>query len=91
MNAARDLPGPVWVVKAQIHAGGRGKGGGVKVVKSLDEVDEASRAMLGMNLVTTRPAPAARKSNGSISRKAATSRVSSTSARWSTGRPSRSP
>ena len=57
MNAARDLPGPVWVVKAQIHAGGRGKGGGVKVVKSLDEVDEASRAMLGMNLVTHQTGP----------------------------------
>ena len=57
MNAARELPGPVWVVKAQIHAGGRGKGGGVKVVKSLDEVDEASRAMLGMNLVTHQTGP----------------------------------
>ena len=57
MNAARELPGPVWVVKAQIHAGGRGKGGGVKVVKSLDEVDEASRAMLGMNLITHQTGP----------------------------------
>jgi succinyl-CoA synthetase beta subunit len=52
MNVARDLGGPIWVVKAQIHAGGRGKGGGVKVSKSLDEVDANSRAILGMNLVT---------------------------------------
>jgi succinyl-CoA synthetase beta subunit len=37
LDAAKTLPGPVYVVKAQIHAGGRGKGGGVKVVKSLDE------------------------------------------------------
>ena len=42
--AAEKLGGPVWVVKAQIHAGGRGKGGGVKVVKSLDEVRDRGRA-----------------------------------------------
>ena len=43
-KAARELGGPVWVVKAQIHAGGRGKGGGVKVVKSIDDVEkEATR------------------------------------------------
>jgi len=57
MNVARDLGGPVWVVKAQIHAGGRGKGGGVKVAKSLDEVDASSRAILGMNLVTHQTGP----------------------------------
>ena len=41
-----------WVVKAQIHAGGRGKGGGVKLARSADEVREVARAMLGMTLVT---------------------------------------
>ena len=46
------LKGPIWVVKAQIHAGGRGKGGGVKVVKSIENVYEAFNNMLGMNLVT---------------------------------------
>jgi succinyl-CoA synthetase beta subunit len=50
--AARQLGGAVWVVKAQIHAGGRGKGGGVKVAKSLDEVRSASQQILGMHLVT---------------------------------------
>ncbi len=49
---AEKLGGPVWVVKAQIHAGGRGKGGGVKVVKSLDAVRKEAERMLGMNLVT---------------------------------------
>ncbi|MFQ5935400.1 MAG: ATP-grasp domain-containing protein, partial [Acidiferrobacterales bacterium] len=51
-HAASELGGAVWVVKAQIHAGGRGKGGGVKVVKSVDEVRETAAHMLGMNLVT---------------------------------------
>ena len=49
---ANDLGGPVWVVKAQIHAGGRGKGGGVKIVKSIDEVKKTAQQMLGMTLVT---------------------------------------
>jgi len=52
MEAAKRLGGPVWVVKAQIHAGGRGKGGGVKVVKSIEEVREAAKRMIGMKLVT---------------------------------------
>ena len=52
VQVAEDLGGAVWVVKAQIHAGGRGKGGGVKVVKSLDEVRQQAEAMLGMNLIT---------------------------------------
>jgi len=52
VEAARELGGSVWVVKAQIHAGGRGKGGGVKVAKSLDEVRAAAQAILGMQLVT---------------------------------------
>jgi len=50
--AARQLGGPVWVVKAQIHAGGRGKGGGIKVVGSLEDVRTEARRMLGMRLVT---------------------------------------
>ncbi len=55
--AAEELGGNVWVVKAQIHAGGRGKGGGVKVAKSLDEVREFSDAILGMQLVTHQTGP----------------------------------
>jgi len=56
-RAADELDGPVWVVKAQIHAGGRGKGGGVKIVKSRDEVREAASRMLGMTLVTHQTGP----------------------------------
>jgi succinyl-CoA synthetase beta subunit len=52
VEAARGLGGKVWVVKAQIHAGGRGKGGGVKVAKSLDEVRGYASELLGMRLVT---------------------------------------
>ncbi len=52
VEAARQLGGEVWVVKAQIHAGGRGKGGGVKVARSLDEVRRAAQQILGMHLVT---------------------------------------
>ncbi|MES2205742.1 MAG: ADP-forming succinate--CoA ligase subunit beta [Pseudomonadota bacterium] len=52
VNAAQKLGGAVWVVKAQIHAGGRGKGGGVKVAKSLDEVKTYASNILGMQLVT---------------------------------------
>src|SRR5580692_1827079 len=55
--AAKSLPGPVWVVKAQIHAGGRGKGGGVKVVKSIADVEKEARRMLGMTLVTHQTGP----------------------------------
>ena len=50
--AAQQLGGAVWVVKAQIHAGGRGKGGGVKVARSLEEVHSAAQQILGMHLVT---------------------------------------
>ena len=57
VEAAKKLGGQVWVVKAQIHAGGRGKGGGVKVAKSLDEVREQARRMIGMNLVTHQTGP----------------------------------
>jgi succinyl-CoA synthetase beta subunit len=52
VTAARQLGGDVWVVKAQIHAGGRGKGGGVKVARSLEEVRSAASQILGMHLVT---------------------------------------
>src|SRR4030081_2299095 len=58
--AARELGGKVWVVKAQIHAGGRGKGGGVKVAKSLDEVHEYASTILGMTLVTHQTGPEGR-------------------------------
>ena len=57
VSAARELGGPVWVVKAQIHAGGRGKAGGVKVVDSLEKVREAAGDMLGMTLVTHQTGP----------------------------------
>ena len=57
VKAAQQLPGPVWVVKAQIHAGGRGKGGGVKVVKSIDDVKKEAQRMLGMTLVTHQTGP----------------------------------
>ena len=59
--AAEELGGPVWVVKAQIHAGGRGKGGGVKVVKSLDEATQAAHDILGMTLVTHQTGPAGKE------------------------------
>src|ERR1700716_3216516 len=52
VKAAQSLGGKVWVVKAQIHAGGRGKGGGVKLAKSIDEVKALSGQILGMQLVT---------------------------------------
>jgi succinyl-CoA synthetase beta subunit len=55
--AAEKLGGPVWVVKAQIHAGGRGKGGGVKVVRTLEEVRREAERMLGMTLVTPQTGP----------------------------------
>jgi len=57
VTVAKQLGGPVWVVKAQIHAGGRGKGGGVKVVKSIDDVAAQSKAILGMTLVTHQTGP----------------------------------
>ena len=57
VKAAEDLKSPVLVVKAQVHAGGRGKGGGVKVAKSIDEVRRAAHAMLGMRLVTPQTGP----------------------------------
>ena len=56
-KVAADLGGPVWVVKAQIHAGGRGKAGGVKVVKSQADVPKIAAAMLGAKLVTPQTGP----------------------------------
>ncbi|RYX80360.1 ADP-forming succinate--CoA ligase subunit beta [bacterium] len=61
--AAQKLGGPVWVVKAQIHAGGRGKGGGVKVAKSLDDVKRLAGDILGMQLKTHQTGPAGQKVN----------------------------
>src|SRR5579883_680272 len=61
VKAAEAISGPVKVVKAQIHAGGRGKGGGVKVVKSIDAVREEASRMLGMQLVTHQTGPEGRK------------------------------
>ncbi len=58
--AAKELGGPVWVVKAQIHAGGRGKGGGVKVVKSIEDVRREAERMLGMTLITHQTGPQGR-------------------------------
>ncbi len=57
LNAAKKLGGSVWAVKAQIHAGGRGLGGGVKIAKSLDEVKEYASKILGMTLVTKQTGP----------------------------------
>jgi len=56
-HAAQELGGPVWVVKAQIHAGGRGKGGGVKLARSVDDVRTLAGQMLGMQLITHQTGP----------------------------------
>jgi succinyl-CoA synthetase beta subunit len=61
VSAAKQLGGKVWVVKAQIHAGGRGKGGGVKVAKSLAEVKAHAAKILGMQLVTHQTGPGGQK------------------------------
>ena len=61
VEAAKQLGGPVWVVKAQIHAGGRGKGGGVKVAKSLDDVKTLAGQILGMQLKTHQTGPEGQK------------------------------
>lgn len=59
--AAKEIGGALWVVKAQIHAGGRGKGGGVKIAKSLDEVKDLAKKILGMTLVTHQTGPEGKK------------------------------
>ena len=61
VRAAKSLPGPVWVVKAQIHAGGRGKGGGVKLARSHDEVRTLAGQILGMQLKTHQTGPDGQK------------------------------
>jgi succinyl-CoA synthetase beta subunit len=61
VEAAQKLGGPVWVVKAQIHAGGRGKGGGVKVAKSVDDVKRLAGDILGMQLKTHQTGPEGQK------------------------------
>lgn len=61
VEAAQKLGGPVWVVKAQIHAGGRGKGGGVKLARSIDEVKTLAGQILGMQLVTHQTGPQGQK------------------------------
>jgi succinyl-CoA synthetase beta subunit len=61
--AAKKLGGPVWVVKAQIHAGGRGKAGGVKVVKSIEDVEKEAKRLLGSTLVTHQTGPAGKEVN----------------------------
>ena len=61
VSAAEKLGGPVWVVKAQIHAGGRGKGGGVKLARSMEEVRKLSSEILGMQLVTHQTGPTGQK------------------------------
>ena len=61
VEAAQKLGGPVWVVKAQIHAGGRGKGGGVKVAKTIEDVKRIAGEILGMQLVTHQTGPEGQK------------------------------
>ena len=61
VDGAKKLGGPIWVVKSQIHAGGRGKGGGVKVVKSIEDVQSEATRMLGMQLVTHQTGPEGQK------------------------------
>src|SRR5450755_4966907 len=63
LKGANELGGPVWVVKAQIHAGGRGKAGGVKVVKSIDDVKKEATRLLGSTLVTHQTGPHGKQVN----------------------------
>jgi len=62
-KVASDLGGDIWVVKAQIHAGGRGKGGGVKLARSIDEVGKLAGEMIGMTLVTHQTGPGGKEVN----------------------------
>src|SRR5579871_2544720 len=62
-KAAHQLGGPIWVVKAQIHAGGRGKAGGVKVVKSIEDVTKEAKRLLGSVLVTHQTGPHGKQVN----------------------------
>ena len=67
VDVAKRLGGPVWVVKAQIHAGGRGKAGGVKVVKSLEDVEAAAKELIGKTLVTHQTGPPKRLATSTAS------------------------
>ena len=62
-EVAKKIGGNIWVVKAQIHAGGRGKGGGVRIAKSIDEVKKHADDMMGMTLVTHQTGPEGKKVN----------------------------
>lgn len=62
VKVASDIGGEKWVVKAQIHAGGRGKAGGVKIADSLEEVEKISNSLLGMQLITHQTGPEGKKS-----------------------------
>ena len=61
VDGAKSIPGPPWVVKAQVHAGGRGKGGGVRLVKTLKELEEAAQDILSHPLVTPQTGPSGQK------------------------------
>ena len=61
IEVAERIGGPIWVVKAQIHAGGRGKAGGVKVVKSIEELEEAAKEILGKTLITPQTGPSGKE------------------------------
>ena len=61
VRVAKEMGGSVWVVKAQVHAGGRGKAGGVKVAKSIDDVKALTKQIIGMNLVSNQTGPAGKK------------------------------
>ena len=63
VEAAKAIGGGIFVVKAQIHAGGRGKGGGVKIAKSTDEVRDLAKKMLGMTLITHQTGPEGKQVN----------------------------
>ena len=74
VEAAQKLGGPVWVVKAQIHAGGRGKGGGVKLARSIDEVKKLASEILGMQLVTHQTGAAGQRSGACLLKTVPTSK-----------------
>ena len=88
VKGAEELGGPVWVVKAQIHAGGRGKAGGVKVVKSIDDVKKEATRILGSTLVTHQTGPQGKKVNRLyIEEGSAIDQANSICRRWSTAKP----
>ena len=79
VEAAKRLGGDIWAVKAQIHAGGRGKAGGVKIARSEDEVAAAARALIGTALVTPQTGPEGRIVKRVFVEGESTSRASCTS------------